>query len=497
MAVSEADITLAGRLGIEVSEIKDYINREFFPGSCAIKTSETLACGEYGCSIEVLYKGKVYAFKIERISVESTDTNAQQFQQEVSMAKHFEDAGVGVNIIKIPDNCRNDDDHPYIFNRKNYMGYVMSKFDKTLTEFIGIDLRSYIETNSPENSIKYIDYINKKLIDVFLKMSSNCLFHGDLHANNIGVILNNDGILDKFVTIDYGMSYKVTSDNMSFHIFTDISRLLFYLSGSFTQGVELDLSVDNINKDDRYKYFFKIWFCSLCIELNNYCEWNFFSSMVFDYRIEVEVDSQKSENPEDFTLFLHNGNKFYFYWDNEDEEYPYVEHIIDPNIQKFQDIIPNIKNFQLREKQITFFDLIFSNYRFNKRLFYKFYTGFRTVFHNVIDDDNLFKKSAVVDVRSVNVEDQKHNHIVIGNVDDEIQLGYKKNIQNKPVPEFKKIEAFRDLVMLIKDNHSTQSTDLFTDESSPRYIGNSTYDIYVLFDMIYVEYLKRLMSYKF
>ncbi|AOM63333.1 hypothetical protein [Heterosigma akashiwo virus 01] len=106
MAVSEADRILAELLGIDVSEIKDYINREFFPGGCAIKSSETLGCGEYGCSIEVLHKGKVYVFKIQRIAVKSTDTTARQFQQEVSMAKHFEDAGIGLNLIKIPDNYR-------------------------------------------------------------------------------------------------------------------------------------------------------------------------------------------------------------------------------------------------------------------------------------------------------------------------------------------------------------------------------------------------------
>ena len=128
-----------------------------------------------------------------QVAIKITIASDAQFKKELRIAKKMESLGVGVKILGNSTKVIKDSGKP------NHKFIMMGKIKGTLLELV--HERPFSDTELKD--------ITDEIIRIIKLLSDNKLVHGDMHANNIGYILQEDGSI-KLLLIDYGLSHEVS-----------------------------------------------------------------------------------------------------------------------------------------------------------------------------------------------------------------------------------------------------------------------------------------------
>ena len=128
-----------------------------------------------------------------QVAIKITIASDAQFKKELRIAKKMESLGVGIKILGHSTKVIKDSGKP------NHKFIMMEKIKGTLLELV--NERPFSDTELKD--------ITDEIVRIIKLLSDNKLVHGDMHANNIGYILQEDGSI-KLLLIDYGLSQEVS-----------------------------------------------------------------------------------------------------------------------------------------------------------------------------------------------------------------------------------------------------------------------------------------------
>ena len=128
-----------------------------------------------------------------QVAIKITIANDADFKKELRIAKKMESLGVGIKILGHSTKVIKDSGKP------NHKFIMMEKIKGTLLELV--NERPFSDTELKD--------ITDEIVRIIKLLSDNKLVHGDMHANNIGYILQEDGSI-KLLLIDYGLSQEVS-----------------------------------------------------------------------------------------------------------------------------------------------------------------------------------------------------------------------------------------------------------------------------------------------